>query len=330
MQEAEQDAEQRVHRRLLGGDRPVRGQPRPVAVAAVGVDPVDDAPSPARAPAFSAWAASSPSRQPRRPSRSKATPNAAPFARCIARPGGRPQPSRRGEPAEQPHVAEVPGPEQPLRRPLGERPARRRSRAGERRTHPPLHRTLPLWQYLRSVADAPGTRGTRATLAMRGLLMAGVLAFPYPFWAIATRGGGLEARQSSGAIQVTGALFLATFVVLAGWARAGGARPVLRAARLAGPSREGALTAIAVGMGAVLLVGWIWFLVGRRVGLRPRAGDQRDDRRRVLGWSTCRWRCSAARPGGARWSPGLRRWWPPRRRRFALRVAVLGGTHGCT
>jgi hypothetical protein len=164
---------------------------------------------------------------------------------------------------------------------------------------------------------------------MRGLLVGGILAFPYPFWAIATRGGGLEARESGGAIQVTGALFLATFVVLAGWV-------VLAAYGLSfgpriwpGASREGALTAVAVGMGAVLLVGWSWFLSVVEWGCDHGRGINATTD--VVFWAIY---LPLAVLGGSTWRRALIAWpaalVAAAAATFVLRVAVLGGTHGCT
>jgi hypothetical protein len=186
-----------------------------------------------------------------------------------------------------------------------------------------------VWQYLRSVADFPGTRRTGATtLAMRGLLMAGVLAFPYPFWAIATRGGGIEARQSGSSIEVGGALFGATFVVLAGWALVLALSLAFAPRAWPGASREGALTAVGAGMGAVLLVGWAWFLsVTEWVCSHGRGINAASD---VLFWGIY---LPLAVLGGSTWRRAL--WaWPAAlvaaaATTFVLRLAVLGGTHGC-
>jgi hypothetical protein len=176
---------------------------------------------------------------------------------------------------------------------------------------------------LRLVADVPA-------LALRVLLVGGILAFPYPFWAIATRGGGLEAHANGAehVLEVSGAIFLATIVVLAGWA-------VLLVLGLAwgprawpGASREGALTAVGVGMASVLVGGWAWFAA-------------------VLGWACSHGRginavgdavywvvyLPLAVAGGSTWRRALLAW--PGAVILAgvaslgVRIAVLGGTHSC-
>jgi hypothetical protein len=181
---------------------------------------------------------------------------------------------------------------------------------------------------LRSVADLLGTRRSGATLVMRGLLMAGVLAFPYPFWAIATRGGGIEAHRSGSTIEVGGALFLATFVVLAGWAVLLVLSVAFAPRAWPGASREGALTAVGVGMGAVLLLGWGWFLSVTEWGCSHGRGvNAASD---VIFWVVY---LPLAVLGGSTWRRAL--WaWPAAlvvagATTFALRLAVLGGTHGC-
>src|SRR5262249_40846767 len=135
-------------------------------------------------------------------------------------------------------------------------PATRRPR---RRRPGPLQRLAPpippsFWQYLRSVTDVHA-------LALRVLLVGGILAFPYPFWAIATRGGGVEAHANGAehVLEVSGAIFLATVVVFAGWAVLLMLGLVFGPRAWPGASREGALTAVGVGMASVLIGGWAWF-----------------------------------------------------------------------
>jgi len=159
--------------------------------------------------------------------------------------------------------------------------------------------------------------------------MGGVLAFPYPFWAIATRGGGLEARQSSGAIEVSGALFLATFVVLAGWTLLAAYGLSFGPRIWPGASREGALTAVAVGMGAVLVVGWSWFLSVIEWGCdHGRAINATTD---VVFWAIY---LPLAVLASTTWRRALLVWpaalIAAAATTLALRLAVLGGPHGCT
>jgi hypothetical protein len=159
--------------------------------------------------------------------------------------------------------------------------------------------------------------------------MAGVLAFPYPFWAIATRGGGIEAHQSDGAIQVGGTLFLATFAVLAGWAALAVVGLALGPRIWPGASREGALTALAVGMAAVLLVGWSWFLSVVEWGCDH--GQAINATTDLLFWAVY---LPLAVLGGSTWRRALVAWpaalVAAALATLALRLAVLGGHHGCT
>src|SRR5262249_28091933 len=147
------------------------------------------------------------------------------------------------------------------------------------------------------------------------------------------RGGGIQAQDtgvdSSGThvIQVGGALFAATLVVLAGWAALLAVTAATGRLARPGASRDGAPVALRGGLARARLRGWAWFLTLVEIACDHGRGlNAASD---VLFWGVY---LALAVLGGTTWRRATL-YWPAAvlaaaAATLVLRLAVLGGTHG--